>query len=866
MFLRCRPLLCLILCLPLAPTAPAFVLSGPTWPSGSEIVLHLQLTALERNHFDGSPSWNASAEDAMNAWNEHLGTVRFVRGYSTGASGRDGKNSVIFSSSIYGDRFGASVLAVTLNYSSSSTVFSETDVIFNTRKEWGTYRGPQHSNEGYYIYDLHRVALHEFGHVLGLDHPDQQGQWNAVMHSMIGDVDQLADDDIAGARHLYGNVALSAVLGSGITRQVVSRITGGTYSATNLPPGLTIDAQTGVISGIAEISGTYRVVITITGGGGSQTVTLPVTVTAPTTISAGTVLATLPVEPERFLADPVRPRMYASLARSNSVAVIDTQSFTIITTIPVGTNPFGMALSADGTRLWVANRGSTSPGISVIDLVRLEPMPGFNTPAPAFDVAEGLHGRLYASTASPSAGNIMQLDSSTGAHQNTTAAARYAPCYLQATPDRRTLFAAESGGESLFKFDITGSASVRTQSRQLASHGRDLAISPDGAHVIYPTDGGNIGFPQNSSAKIRVADIQADDGLFSLGETGAAAIFSGDGALFYQTLRTFDTRKQILIFDARTSAQVGQLQVSQSIGLPQHIALENTGRALFYVGARVSPAAEQVRVIATGRTNSATPAQPRAKSLLNVSTRLATQQGDGVLIAGFIITGDEPKKVALRGVGPSMPLSGALADPRLELRGPGGEVLATNNNWNARRAEVLASGLAPSNEYEAAIITTLPPGSYTAILQGVNGTTGVGLVELYDLTPQSNSRIANISTRGKVETNDNVMIGGFIVGRNEPTKVIVRAIGPSLSAHGVTGALVDPTLDLHDANGTRFSGNDNWRSDQSEEILASTVAPADDREAAVVATLQPGGYTAIVRGKNQTTGVALVEVYNLAPQ
>lgn len=250
--------------------------------------------------------------------------------------------------------------------------------------------------------------------------------------------------------------------------------------------------------------------------------------------------------------------------------------------------------------------------------------------------------------------------------------------------------------------------------------------------------------------------------------------------------------------------------------------------------------------------------------MLNVSTRLRAQTGENVLIGGFIISGDTPKKVILRGVGSSLQLPGKLADPILEVRDSGGQLIAENDNWNSHRLDVLATDVAPSDEHESAIVTTLSPGSCTAVMSGVGDTSGVGLVELYDLEPH-NSRIANISTRGRVETDDNVMIGGFIIGGEQPAKLIVRAIGPSLAGRGVAGALGDTTLDLHDGNGTKIATNDDWRNDQEQEVLDSTVPPGDPRESAVVRTLSPGNYTAIVRGKNDATGVALVEVYNLEP-
>jgi hypothetical protein len=220
--------------------------------------------------------------------------------------------------------------------------------------------------------------------------------------------------------------------------------------------------------------------------------------------------------------------------------------------------------------------------------------------------------------------------------------------------------------------------------------------------------------------------------------------------------------------------------------------------------------------------------------------------------------------VIVRAIGPSIPLSDRLADPVLELHGPSGPI-AQNDNWNSQRSEILSSTLAPSQEREAAIVATLNPGAYTAIVRGVGNSIGVALVEVYDLTPGSDSRIGNISSRGKVETGDNVMIGGFILGGGQPTRVCVRAIGPSLGNHGVAGALADTTLNLHDGNGNLFASNDDWQSEQADEINAAALPPADPREAAIIRTLQPGNYTAIVRGKNNTSGVALVEVFNLEP-
>lgn len=248
-----------------------------------------------------------------------------------------------------------------------------------------------------------------------------------------------------------------------------------------------------------------------------------------------------------------------------------------------------------------------------------------------------------------------------------------------------------------------------------------------------------------------------------------------------------------------------------------------------------------------------------AGDLLNIAARMPVQTGDNALFAGFIITGEAEKKVLLRGLGPSLPVSGKLADPTLQLNKSDGTSVS-NDNWKTdQRAEIDATTIPPTDELESAIVATLAPGSHTAILRGNGDTTGGGLIEVYDLDQQAPAALANISSRGAVRTNDDVMIGGIIIGGGFPAKVLIRALGPSLP---VSGALQDPTLQLVDANGNSTT-NDNWTTTQRAEIEATTIPPEDTREAAIVSLLVPGSYTAIVRGKNNTTGVALVEAYNL---
>lgn len=258
--------------------------------------------------------------------------------------------------------------------------------------------------------------------------------------------------------------------------------------------------------------------------------------------------------------------------------------------------------------------------------------------------------------------------------------------------------------------------------------------------------------------------------------------------------------------------------------------------------------------------------QPPGKAV-NISTRVAVGTGENAAIAGFIVTGAAPKKVILRAIGPSLSSSGVqgpLSDPTLALYDHANTLLATNDNWkDTQQVEIIATGIQPTNDLESAIVRTLDPGSYTAVLNGKSGATGIGVVEVYDLDSAAASSLDNVSTRGFVGTGEDVIIGGFIVGEGDDPIVEVRAIGPSLGSAGVVGALADPTLELHDENGALIAANDNWKDTQRSAIQASGIAPANDKESAIVASLAAGNYTAIVHGKNFTTGVALVEAYRL---
>ena len=247
------------------------------------------------------------------------------------------------------------------------------------------------------------------------------------------------------------------------------------------------------------------------------------------------------------------------------------------------------------------------------------------------------------------------------------------------------------------------------------------------------------------------------------------------------------------------------------------------------------------------------------------------QLGDNVGIGGFIITGSAPKHVLLRAIGPSLAQSGvsdALADPVLELHGPGAFVTITDDNWRddpAQEALILADGIPPTNNLESAIDATLDPGAYTALIRGKNNTSGVALVEVYDLNPSAGSKLGDISTRAFVSTGDNIVIAGFILGNNTgDDRVVVRGLGPSLAAVGVPTVLADPTLELRNSDGTLLASNNDWQDNpaQAAELTADGLAPGDNLESGIAATLPPGLYTALLAGLNNGIGVGLVEVYD----
>ena len=491
------------------------------------------------------------------------------------------------------------------------------------------------------------------------------------------------------------------------------------------------------------------------------------------------------------------------------------------------TGPFGLAFDRGGN-LFVADKNTNS-------VFKFTPAGAKSTFASGLNVPTAL--------AFDAAGNLLVANFSGNA-------------ILKFAPDgSRVTFASGLSNPSGLAFDVAGNL----YESDYAS-GMIFKLTPAGTKTMFAS---GLGHPEeiafDSGGNLFVSEFNTGS-IFKFGPGGARSIFasglSGSWGLAFNSAGDLFEADSTSGMVLRFTPQGNKTTFASGIGVPTFLAFEPP-------------------------TATPTPT-PRPATLGNISTRLQVGTGARVLIAGFIVQGSAPKNVLIRAAGPSLANFGVpnvLANPRLELHDTT-TTIGMNDDWQTTQmggvitsnqvAAIQSSGLAPSDPLESAIIATLAPGGYTAIVEGVNGGTGVGTVEVYDLDATSGSLLANISTRGFVQTGDNVMIGGFIVV-TQPTRVIIRAIGPSLTQFGVPDALANPQLELHDAT-SLIGRNDDWQttqifgiitSDQVADIQNSQLAPTNAAESAIIATLQPGSYTAIVRGVNNTTGNALVEVYSL---
>jgi len=429
-------------------------------------------------------------------------------------------------------------------------------------------------------------------------------------------------------------------------------------------------------------------------------------------------------------------------------------------------------------------------------------------------------------------------------------------------------------------FDAFGNLFVSQKSKDTdASEGVILEFAPDGSRKVFAS---NLTKPQglafDSLGNLYVAD-PVHDAILKISLDGKRTTFaSGIG---HPHRLAFDAFGNLFVTDLATNSIFGVSPSgvvsiiatnTSTTDLVNDLAFDSEGNLFVTSDSSVVEFPEgvgPVPITVASVPGGAGGIAIEPPETTNLSTRVSVQGGDGVAIAGFIISGSSPKQVLIRGLGASLSNFGIvnpLQDPTLDLYDSAGHTIATNDDCQtATNADQIPAAFQPTDSREPAILATLPPGSFTAVLRGKNGGSGVGLIEMYDLSTGAGSKLTNVSTRGFVGTGENVMIGGFILsGGSGERQTLIRALGPTLAQapFNITGNLTDPTLMLVDGNGTVLASNDDWKSLQQSEIQATGLAPPNDKEAAVLTTLPPGSFTAIVSGKNGGTGIALVDVFN----
>ncbi|MDQ3414451.1 MAG: putative Ig domain-containing protein, partial [Verrucomicrobiota bacterium] len=616
-------------------------------------------------------------------------------------------------------------------------------------------------------------------------------------------------------------------VGQGLTYQITANNSPTSYGATGLPAGLSVDEATGIITGTPTQAGTISSTVSATNSGGTGTATVTFTIIpAPPVITS----------PSTATGHVDEPFFYQIIATD-----------TPTTGFPYGASNLPPGLTVDngtgvisGTPtlagiypsiISVTNDGGTTTKIVTITITGVVPL----ITSPTEASGQQFQYFSYQITATGDVTSYSAIGLPAGLSINTASG------LISGTPT--------VAGD--FSVQISATAGDQTGTATLL-----LSIASAGETLIHFNQATFPAVSTNGSVTVTVDFLRA---------TGDVVPITVD----YST--------------SDGSAKAGVDYVATS-GTLVSTGSNTQGSIIIQLIPQMTPAADKTFTVTLSNISHGTLGAPTqatvvisypdlSTKLTNISTRGYVGTDQKVMIAGLIVSGQASKMVVIRGIGPSLTekgVIGAIADPTLSLMDANGTQLSSNDDYAGLPAEdqgtLVANNLTPTDSREAALVATLPTGNYTAILRGK--TNGFGLVEVYDITASRLSRFVNISTRAQVEAGDNgALIGGFIVQApdNEvgtAQTVLIRAIGPSLSGAGIVGALADPTIDLYRGSELILS-NDNWKSDNEAAIEATGLQPTNVKEAAILTTLEPGSYTAVIRGKNDTTGIALVEVYQM---